>query len=119
MRRNDATIEYAAEFALKCLRYQKENRENEKNILFLSYEDLCDKKDDSIKKIQEFIPELGSINIDREFSAHNFKTGGKMRIQNLNDEKISKLSSEQIRVINSFFKKEEDLLTYFGYTLIQ
>ena len=118
MRRNGSTIEYAAEFALKCLRYQKENRKNEKNILFLSYEDLCDNKDDSIKKIQEFIPELGSINADLEFSAHNFKTRGKMRIQNLNDKKISKLSTEQISVINSFFKKEEHLLNYFGYTLI-
>ncbi len=118
MRRNNATIEYAAEFALKCLQYQKENRENEKNILFLTYEDLCDNKDDSIQKIKKFIPELGSINADLKFSAHNFKTQGRMKIQNLNDEKISKLSSEQIRVINSYFTKEEKLLNYFGYNLI-
>ena len=107
IRRNDSTTEYAAAFALKCLRYQKKNKENEPNILLLSYEDLCDNKDESVEKIKEFIPELGTINSNLEFSAHNFKTDGKMKIQNLNNEKINKLSADQINVINSFFKKEE------------
>ncbi len=119
IRRNRATTEYAAEFALKCLRYQRQNKENEENILFISYEDLCDNKDKLIEKIQEFIPELGTINSDRSFSAHNFKTQGKMKIQNLNHEKINKLSSEQMKVINSYFKKEEELLNYFGYFIIE
>ncbi|KRO66097.1 MAG: hypothetical protein ABR81_00115 [Cryomorphaceae bacterium BACL11 MAG-121128-bin16] len=65
------------------------------------------------------MPELGSLNSDLEFSAHNFKTDGKMKIQNLNDEKINKLSSAQIKVINSCFKKEEELLNYFGYSIIE
>ena len=85
----------------------------------LFYEDLCDNKDESIEKIQDFIPELGAVNADIEFSAHNFKTKGKMKIQNLNDEKIKKLSSEQIKIINSYFKKEEKLLNYFGYSIIE
>jgi len=119
IRRNGVTTEFAAEFALRCLRYQKNNKENEKNSLFISYEALCDNKDESVEKIQEFIPELGTINSDLEFSAHNFKTEGKMKIQNLNAEKINKLSSEQIQIINSYFKKEEELLNYFGYSLIE
>jgi len=119
IRRNNATTEYAAAFALKCLRYQKKNRENEKNILFLSYEDLCNNKDKSVEKIKNFIPELGTVNSDIAFSAHNFKTKGKMKIQNLNDEKINKLSSEQIKIINSYFQKEEELLNYFGYSIIE
>ena len=80
---------------------------------------MCDNKEESIEKIKEFIPELGTINFDLEFSAHNFKTDGKMKIQNLNDEKINKLSSAQIKVINSCFKKEEELLNYFGYSIIE
>ena len=119
IRRNGATTEYAAAFALKCLRYQKKNKEHEKDILFISYEDLCDNKEESIEKIKEFIPELGSLNSDLEFSAHNFKTDGKMKIQNLNPEKIKKLSSEQLQVINSYFKKEEEVLKYFGYSIIE
>ncbi len=119
IRRNQATTEFAAEFAIRCLKYQKKNKETEKNILFLSYEDLCDDTDESIKRIKAFLPELGNIDSDLEFSAHNFKTTGKMKIQNLNEEKINKLSSDQIKIINSYFKKEESLLNYFGYSIIE
>ena len=119
IRRNNTSAEYAANFVLKCLRFQKRNKLEEENSLFISYEDLCDKKDEVMNKIQNFIPELNDINSDLEFSAHNFKTKGKMKIQNLNDEKINKLSAEQINIINSYFKKEEDLLKYFGYSVIK
>ena len=80
---------------------------------------MCDKKEYSIQKIEEFIPALGAINSDLEFKAHNFKTKGRMKIKNLNYEKISKLTADQIKVINSYFKKEVDLLNYFGYKIIE
>ena len=57
---------------------------------------MCDNKEGSIEKIQQLIPEIGAINSNLEFSAHNFKTVGKMKVKNLNHEKISKLSTEQI-----------------------
>ena len=58
------------------------------------------------------------IDFDLEFSAHNFKTDGKMKIQNLNNEKIKKLSVDQLKLINSYFIKEEELINYFGYSII-
>ena len=119
IRRNKATVEYAAEFSLQCLRYQRENKENGDDILFISYEDLCDNKVNSMEQINKFIPELGFINFNLKFSAHNFKTSKRIKIQNFNNEKISKISSEQLRVINSYFKKEEELLNYFGYSIIE
>ena len=118
MRRNNATLEYAAQFAIKCLRLQKKNKEFEINSLFVTYEELCDNKEEVIGKIKLFIPELGDLDSDLEFSAHNFKTDGKMKIQNLNNEKIKKLSKNQLALINSYFKKEVELLNYFGYSII-
>ena len=41
-----------------------------------------------------------------------------MKIQNLNDEKIKKLSKNQLALINSYFNKEVELLNYFGYSII-
>ena len=120
MRRNGATAEYAAKFALKCLRYQKQNKLSEKeNILFTSYEELCDTKYEVVEKIKKFIPEIGNIDSDLEFSAHNFKTDGKMKIQNLNKEKIKKINKENMGIINSYFNKEMDLLEFFGYSIIE
>ena len=118
MRRNGTNAEYAAKFALKCLRYQKKNNEVEKNILLISYEDLCDNTKTSIKKIKNFIPSIGEIKVDIEFSAHNFKTKGKMKIQNLNKEKIEKITKRDLKLINAIFNKEQDLLEYFGYSII-
>ena len=58
------------------------------------------------------------IQSDIEFSAHNFKTKGKMKVQNLNAEKIKKISTEDLKIVNSYFRKEEGLLEYFGYSII-
>ena len=120
MRRNGATAEYAAKFALKCLRYQKQNKLSVKeNILFTSYEELCDTKYELVEKIKKFIPEIGDIDSDLEFSAHNFKTVGKMKIQNLNKEKIKMIKKANMVIINTYFNKEIDLLNFFGYSIIE
>ena len=42
-----------------------------------------------------------------------------MKIQNLNDEKIKNLSPVELKVINSYFKKEVELLNYFNYQIIE
>ena len=97
---------------------QKKNKEFEINSLFITYEELCDNNEEVIGKIKLFIPELGDLDSDLEFSAHNFKTDGKMKIQNLNNEKIKKLSKNQLALINSYFNKEVELLNYFGYSII-
>ena len=41
-----------------------------------------------------------------------------MKIQNLNKEKIEKISSKDLKVINAYFEGEKDLLNYFGYSII-
>ena len=119
IRRNGATVEYAAKFALMCLQYQKDNKLRDPNILFISYEDLCDNRNEIISNIKEFIPEIGMLKSDAKFSAHNFKSKGSMRIQNLNAEKIEKIDSMQLKLINDIFRKEEALLNFFGYSIIK
>ena len=117
MRRNGKSAEFAAKFAIDCLRYQKENIENEKNLLFFSYEELCENKDNVVKNIISFIPELADIKSEQKFKAHNFKTTGEMKITNLNPEKIAKITKEQLNTINKYFKQEEELLNYFNYAI--
>ena len=118
IRRNEASAEYAANFAIKCLKYQKLNIEKEKNLLFFTYEQLCEDQNTTIQKIIDFIPELFDIKTNIEFNAHNYKTKGGMSITNLNQEKITKLSSQDILTINTIFKKNISLLTFFNYQII-
>ena len=119
IRRNNSSAEDAANFAIKCLKYQKENIEQENNLLFFSYEQLCEEKQTILKKIINFLPELNDININILFNAHNFKTTESMAITNLNKEKITKLSSKQLNIINTIFKKDRELLNYFNYPIIE
>ena len=118
IRRNGKSAEFAAKFALNCLQYQKTNLESEKNLLFFTYEELCENKNHVVNKIILFMPDLKDIKSEQKFKAHNFKTSDKMKITNLNDEKIAKLSQKQLKTINSYFEKEIDLLNFFNYPII-
>lgn len=115
MRRNNFSAEKAADFVIRCLDYQRRNIENNKCLLFITYEELCDRKEDVLKKLIKFIPELSDIKIDIKFSSHNFKTNKPMGIKNLNDEKILKISKSNFKIIDAIFKERKDLLDFFNY----
>jgi hypothetical protein len=117
MRRNKQDAKSAAEFAIKCLYYQSKNRKRE-NILFFTYEQLCDNRQEVSQKMIEFIPELADLDMNIDLTSHNFKKKGKMKMANLNDEKIAKISETDFEIINSIFEKEKDLLKEFGYKII-
>ena len=117
MRRNKQDAKSAAEFAIKCLYYQSKNRKR-KNILFLTYEQLCDNREEISQRMIKFMPELSDLDMNIELTSHNFKTEGKMKMVNLNDEKIAKISETDFEIINSIFEKDKDLLKEFGYKII-
>jgi hypothetical protein len=64
------------------------------------------------------MPELSDLDMNIELTSHNFKTEGKMKMVNLNDEKIAKISEKDFEIINSIFVKNENLLSEFGYKII-
>ena len=117
IRRNSQDAKSAAEFAIKCLYYQSKNKKRD-NTLFFTYEQLCDNRKEVFQKIIEFVPELTDLDMDIELTSHNFKTKRKMRMVNLNDEKISKISEKDFKIINSIFAKNENFLSEFGYKII-
>ena len=117
MRRNSKSIEFAVEFCIKTLQYQKYNIENNKNLAWISYSELCDNQNLVKKKIKSILPEIDDLDFNKFFKAHNFKNKS-MRITNLNDEKISKLKKEDILKINKYFSKEKELLSFFEFQMI-
>jgi len=117
MRRNSKTIEFAIEFCIKTLKYQKYNIENHKNLTWITYSELCNNQDLVKKKIKSILPEIDDLNFNKFFRAHNFKNKS-LKITNLNDEKISKLKKDDILKINKYFTKEKELLNFFNFQLI-
>ena len=118
IRRHGTSAKEAAELSIQYLKYQKKNIEELNNTLLISYEGLTENKENKKKAIITFLPELCDINTELEFSAHNLRAENNMRITNLNTEKISKLTKEDLTIINIVFKKEESILNYFNYQII-
>lgn len=118
MRRNNVTPGSAAEFAVQCLEYQRNNMLSKLNSISVSYEHLTTMPEKFRAQLLEFIPAIETIKFDHEFSAHNFK-GKKMGIINLNREKINKLSQVQLDKINEVFLKHQEVLDFFAYKIIK
>lgn len=117
IRRNGHTPDSAAQFAIRCLKYQKQNIEQLSNTLVISYEELTTNPGHFAEKLSGFIPELEDINIHKKFTAHNFLNDN-INIQNLNEQKIKKLSNLEIQTINFVFIEEKEILDYFKYKII-
>lgn len=117
MRRNNSSSYEAAMFAMRCLKYQYNNIKSYNNLIFFRYEDLCDNTDKVIGMIVDFVPELYDIDLNMKFSAHNFKSQSKMRMINLNQEKISRISDSDLIIINQIFNKDKMILDFFNYKI--
>lgn len=117
-RREKLDAKTAANFTLKCLRVQKENIETLENSIAISYEELASNPTNFIKKITTILPELSDINTSQEFSVHNFLKKDKMKITDLNAEKIKLISKENLKIMSDIFSKEKELLNYFNYQII-
>ena len=117
MRRNSKSIEFAIEFCIKTLQYQMYNIENNKNLTWITYSELCENQDFVKNKVKSILPEIDDLNFNKFFSAHNFKNKS-LKITNLNDEKISKLKKKDILKINKYFTKQKELLNFFEFQII-
>jgi len=94
--------------------FQKKNLKSKYKTLSLSYEELTNNPQEAIKKIQVFLPEVGTIDFNKEFDVF----GNKSKIRNKNSEQIASLKSHQIKRINDTLKDHLDLLNYFNYDLL-
>lgn len=106
----------AAAFAVRCLRFQKQNIEKLQRFIFFRYEELTDAPENVREKLIAFMPALQDLDIHRIFKAHNFKNAP-MPIGNMNHEKVANLSPTQLAEINAVFKQNEHILAHFNYYL--
>ncbi len=117
IRRNEYEPTKAALFAIENLIAQKRNILELKNKIQISYEALTQETQSISGILSNFIPELINVDVEKEFSAHNY-LNRKMKILNLNEEKIKKISDSQLNEINAVFIKNLELLDFFKYELI-
>jgi len=90
------TPKSAAEFWVRTAQLQKHNMELLKKTCFYSYEELMAAPHETILKILGFLPDIGVVDQNIEFTAHNVTQKPIQGLRDLNQEKIDQLSSLQI-----------------------
>lgn len=118
MRRNGKHATEAAQFAIMCLKYQKQNLKHlGVRALAISYEELTEHTESATSKIIEFIPDLQSLNTKKKFEARNMKAQ-KMPIYNFNKDKLARISESDRKAMNEVFRKNTEVLHFFGYEIL-
>lgn len=118
-RRRDKPYEIAAQWWIRFSKYQIKNIANLKYNLFFKYEDLIENKKNIAKQISDFMPKLSDIDVNGKYFARTVGSPdfSENPIMDYNAEKIKKLTSKDILVINTVLKRNLEILRFFNYEL--
>ena len=115
-RRSKNTTYYnIAKFWVICSRYQIRNIGQLKNSMCLTYEELTNNPTQVSRKIIGFLPELEELKLEGNFSVFEKS----MKISNLNEEQIRRLSDGDIYEINMVLREYRDFMSFFGYDYLE
>lgn len=108
---NSWPIEMSAYQWKRSNEVMQQDAEHLKKVMWVRYEDLADDTVGALNRITDFIGIDGfdAFESDRQWSIHERDE----KIRNMNDESISRLSTQQIEIINDV---AGDMLDEFGYT---
>lgn len=112
------TAQAAARFWVKVAQYQLRNLEQLKQTLFFRYEDLTESTEAVVERLIDFLPGLGAVDTHTRLNAHNITGKPIVGLRNLNQDKIDKLTVEEIAEINQVLSENRELLQRFDYDLI-
>jgi hypothetical protein len=118
IRRNNWTVKFAANFAVRCLRTQRDNANNLDDTLVLTYESLVQDPARACQDLATFMPELGAMQHDASFEVHSVDGTLNRPITDLNTRKIASLGAETIALMNEVFVQHQDTLAAWGYELL-
>ena len=108
---------FAARHLITCFRRQRENRDQFGDEgVFFTYERMCSHPGDVARLISSMIPELADLDLEQTVSVKGRYDEG---IRNMNAEQIERLPNEAIVELNRVFEPEHELLSEFGYRIIE
>ena len=118
MRRNNWKAKRAANFAMMCLRTQRDNAQQLESTVVLTYESLVQDPAAVCAKLAAFKTDLADMDHSASFEVHSIDGTLSRPITDLNAKKIDSLSAEDIAVMTAIFTEHGDTLEYWGYEKI-
>ena len=117
MRRNGWDAGRAAEFSLRSLHLQRQNRALP-NAMAFTYEELSMDTASVARRIEEFLPGIGPLNASGTFVADSIDGRLERPITNLNDRKIANIKPDVMQVLNERVMRQREALQAWGYDVI-
>lgn len=109
------SLHAAAQHAINCLRYQKQNIETwgDRGIFF-SYETMCEQPERVEQLIRGLVPELTDLTLRQRLEVWEYDE----ELRNMNEQQIARLSPDALAEINTVFSQHREFLDYFQYPLL-
>lgn len=86
------------------------------DVLYFTYEELCQNTEKVIDKIIKFIPQIKNLNYKSFLNRPRYENI--FGLQNQNEFQIKNLSKKEINIINKSLSYKIEMLNYFKYNLI-
>lgn len=107
------SYERSAKLWVRLAQSQRQNIRQLKNSVLVRYEDLTERTETTLERLEDAIPKLGHLNWE---STKTFTVMGRTtEIRNVNAAKIKMLSPQNIANINKVLSKHKKLLSYYKY----
>jgi hypothetical protein len=118
MRRNNWSVNRAANFSMMCLRTQLNNARELDDALVLTYESLVQDTAGVCENLAKFMPSLNDIDPTANFEVHAIDGTQNRPITDLNSKKIAAIPAPVLASMNEIFAQHEETITAWGYDLL-
>jgi Sulfotransferase family len=105
----------AATHVMTCLKYQRRNVEasNGRGVFF-TYEQMCAEPDKVERSIAGLVPELNDLTLQQRLRVKGLYDE---TLRDMNEQQIARLSESQRSEITDVFRRNCDVMDFFGYPL--
>ena len=110
--------EAAARHAVTCLAWQRRNLEAHGHRgVFFTYETMCAEPERVARRIRALVPELDDLDLRQRLRVKEGRYHE--MLTDMNARQIARLSAEDVAAFNRVFRQHEDVLAWFGYTVME
>lgn len=118
-RRNDKSLQDSIDFWVRLAKFQKKNIEGLESVVHFSYEQLVSEPHLVKDRLLEFLPDLQMLDMGVSMKVHSVAGRKTRKLQDFNARKIDRLNNRELTIINTTLTRHQDLMEYFGYSLIE
>lgn len=111
----------AAEFSLRCLRWQADNAAVLNNVVRLTYEQFSGEPQSTAAKLQAALPRIGDLRCDAVLRVHSSlapdgQTALRQKITNHNAKAMEGLADSAVDQITGVLREDPGVMQYWGYS---